>query len=111
MQGEISPLDLFVIQQKIVKRKENSDSAPSAYSPEPTNEGILKLFKFEEIFEAYNEFLLQCNMIDKNDILKSVQTHAACDDKEKDQGKVKFFCNFKGPVYWDITHSLKSKTF
>ena len=89
MQGEISPYDLFVIQQKIIKRKENDDSAPpSAYSPEPTNEEILKLLNFEEIFEAYNEFLLQCNMIDKNDILKSLQTHASCDEKEKDQGKV-----------------------
>ena len=90
MQGDISPLDLFVIQQKIIKHKENDESSPSSYSPEPTNEGILRVLNFEEIYEAYNDFLFQCNMIDKNDIVKAVQTHAACDDSEKDQGKVKY---------------------
>ena len=93
MQGEISPLDLFVIQQKIIRRKENDESAetPSFFSPEPTNEGILRLLDFEEIYEAYNEFLLQCNMIDKNDIMKAIRTHALCDNKEKDPGKVSGF--------------------
>ncbi|XP_066931504.1 PCNA-interacting partner-like [Clytia hemisphaerica] len=85
IQGDITPLDLFNIQHKIIKQKQQESEEnlhASSLTQEPiTKDGILKIVTFDEVYEAYNEFLTQCNMIDQQDVMKFIRVHAK-DDSE-----------------------------
>ena len=70
---------MFNIQHNIIKQKQqdNEDNLNTSVTQEPiTKEGILKIVTFDEVYETYNEFLTQCNMIDRQDVMKFIQTHA-----------------------------------
>lgn len=87
MQGNITPLDLFLLQQRIIRHKSRNQTdggddelCSSSYLDED-DEGILKVLTFKEVYEAYSEFLVQCNMIDRQDMMKNIRNNAECDEE------------------------------